>query len=82
MYICIYTMLHLVNKVLNILDTFSFLDLVWMNITILHLVPLQGLSYIKDFKTVIISINTYNINICSAGYNLFHSSDRFFLVHR
>jgi len=80
MYTCIYAMLHLVNKVLNILDTFSFHD--WMNITLLHLVPLQGLSYIKDFKTAIISINTHNINICSAEYNLFHSSDRFVLVHR
>jgi len=70
------------NKVLNILDTFSFHDLLWMNITILHLDALQGLSYIKDFKTVIISINTYNINICNAEYNLFHSSDKFVLVHR
>ena len=70
------------NKVLNILDTFSFNDLVWMNITVLHHVPLQGLSYIKDFKTVIISINTCNINICNAQSKLFPSSDRFVLVHR
>lgn len=70
------------NNVLNILDTFSFHDLVWMNITIHHLVPTQGLSYITDFKTVIISINTYNINIFNAESNLFHSPDRFVLVHR
>jgi hypothetical protein len=75
MYICIYARLYLVIKYWIYCTHFHSMT-VWMNSTILHLVPLHVMSYIKDFK-IITSINTYNINICNAEFNLFHGSDRF-----